>query len=166
MAKNGNGDGSIYEHKRKGKKVGYRGAYTVYAAESPKRRYVSGKDREEVRRKLTDAMANRDKGLVFDDENVTIGEYLDRWLSDCVRGSVRESTFDRDSYLVRVHIKPALGHMKLRKLSPVHVSRASTETGSIAVSARQRPTRFIRFFTKLCPKQSGGLWYHATSPRW
>ena len=121
MAKKANGEGSIYEHKKNGKKVGYRGAYTVYTSEGPKRRYVSGKDREEVRRKLTEAMANRDKGLVFDDENMTIGEYLDRWLSDCVHGSVRESTFDRDSYLVRVHIKPALGRMKIRKLSPVHV---------------------------------------------
>ena len=121
MAKKANGEGSIYEHKKNGKKVGYRGAYTVYTSEGPKRRYVSGKDREEVRRKLTEAMANRDKGLVFDDENMTTGEYLDRWLSDCVRGSVRESTFDRDSYLVRVHIQPALGRMKLRKLSPIHV---------------------------------------------
>jgi hypothetical protein len=43
MAKNGNGEGSIYEHKRNGKKVGYRGAYTVHTAEDPKRRYVTGK---------------------------------------------------------------------------------------------------------------------------
>jgi nitrogenase molybdenum-iron protein alpha/beta subunit len=26
----GNGEGSIYEHKRDGRKVGYRGAYTVF----------------------------------------------------------------------------------------------------------------------------------------
>jgi integrase len=52
MTKKGNGEGSIYEHKRNGKKVGYRGAYTVYAAEGPKRRYVTGKTRDEVRQKL------------------------------------------------------------------------------------------------------------------
>jgi integrase len=63
MAKNGNGEGSIYEHKRNGKKVGYRGAYTVYTAEGPKRRYVTGKTRDEVRQKLTKAMADRDGGL-------------------------------------------------------------------------------------------------------
>ena len=119
--KKSNGEGSIYEHKRNGKKVGYRGAYTVHTADGPKRRYVSGKTREEVRKKLTKAMADRDGGLVFNDENATVGEFLDKWLSDCVRGSVQKSTFDRDSYLVRVHIKPALGKMKLRSLSPVHV---------------------------------------------
>ncbi len=48
MAKNGNGEGSIYPHKKNGKKVGYRGAYWVHTAEGPKRRYVSGKTRDEV----------------------------------------------------------------------------------------------------------------------
>jgi hypothetical protein len=31
----GNGEGSLYEHKRDGRKVGYRGAYTVHTASSP-----------------------------------------------------------------------------------------------------------------------------------
>jgi integrase len=95
MAKNGNGEGSIYEHKRNGKKVGYRGAYTVHTAEGPKRRYVTGKTRDEVRRKLAKAMSDRDSGLVFDADSLTVGEYLDRWLSDSVRGTVRQSTFER-----------------------------------------------------------------------
>lgn len=47
--KRGNGEGSIYPHKRNGKKVGYRGSYTVYTVAGAKRRYVSGKDRDEVR---------------------------------------------------------------------------------------------------------------------
>ena len=64
--KKANGEGSIYEHKKYGKKVGYRGAYTVHTAEGPKRRYITGKTREEVRQKLTKALADRDDGLVFD----------------------------------------------------------------------------------------------------
>src|SRR5215210_1580991 len=117
MAKNGNGEGSIYEYKRNGKRVGYRGAYTVYTAEGPKRRYVSGKTREEVRQKLTKAMVNRDGGLVFDAGNLTVGEYMDRWLKDCVKGTVRESTYERYEYAVTPHIKPALGRVKLRSLT-------------------------------------------------
>ena len=34
MAKNGNGEGSIYPHKKNGKKVGYRGAYWVHGGRS------------------------------------------------------------------------------------------------------------------------------------
>src|SRR5215212_1333739 len=105
MAKNGNGQDSIYEHKRNGKKVGYRGAYTVYTSEGAKRRYVTGKTREEVRQKLAKEMADRDGGHIFDAESLTVGEYLDRWLKDSVRGTVRQSTYERYEYAVRPHIR-------------------------------------------------------------
>ena len=119
--KNGNGEGSIYPHKKNSRKVGYRGAYVVHTAEGLKRRYVSGKDRDEVRRKLTEAMANRDKGIVYDDENITLGDYLDRWLADSVNGTARGSTFSRDKYLVTNHTKPALVRLKLKNLNALQV---------------------------------------------
>jgi integrase len=119
--KRGNNEGSIYEHWRNGKKVGYRGAYTVHTAEGPKRRYVSGKTREEVRRKLAKAMADRDSGLIFDAGSLTVGEYLDRWLKDSVRATVRTSTYERHEGIVRMHLKPALGRIKVKNLTPAHV---------------------------------------------
>src|SRR5919199_268167 len=121
MAKKANGEGSIYEHKRNGKKVGYRGAYTVYTAEGPKRRYVTGKTREEVRQKLTKAMADRDGGLIFDAGSLTVGEYLDRWLKDSVKGTVRQSTYEVYGHMIRPHIVPGLGRVKLKSLNPAHV---------------------------------------------
>ncbi len=123
MAKNGNGEGSIYGHKRNGKKIGYRGAYTVYTSEGPKRRYVSGKTREEVRQKLAKAVADRDGGLIFEAEGLTVGEYLDRWLEDSVRGTVRQSTYERYEFAFCPHIRPALGRIKLKSFTPVHVRR-------------------------------------------
>jgi integrase len=41
---------------------------------------------------LTKAIAERDAGLVFDSEGLTVGEYLDRWL-DTVRGTVKDNTW-------------------------------------------------------------------------
>jgi integrase len=38
-----------------------------------------------------------------------------------VHGTVRRSTYDRDSYLVNNHIKPVLGGLKLKKLNSAHV---------------------------------------------
>jgi integrase len=121
MAKDGNGEGSIYQHKKNGKKVGYRGAYWVHTAEGPKRRYVSGKTREDVRDKLIEALSDRTDGIVYDDENMTIGEYLDVWLKGSVYGSVRQSTYDRDTNLVNNHIKPILGGLRLKKLNSAHI---------------------------------------------
>src|SRR5919199_6519171 len=121
MAKKANGEGSIYEHKRNGKKVGYRGAYTVYTSEGPKRRYVTGKTRDEVRQKLIRAMADRDGGFVFDAGSLTVGEYLKLWLKDFVRGTVRQSTYEAYEYVTYPHIIPALGRVKLKSLTPTHV---------------------------------------------
>ncbi len=121
MGKRGNGEGSIYPFKRDGVKVGYRGSYTVHTASGPKRRYVSGKTREDVRHKLTKAMAGRDTGLVVDDKNMSFGEFLDAWISDTVRGTVRESTLWRDKSLIANHIKPALGRIKLKNLNAIHL---------------------------------------------
>ncbi len=119
--KRGNNEGSIYEHWRNGKKVGYRGAYTVHTAEGSKRRYVSGRTREEVRRKLAKAMADRDGGLVFDAGSLTVGEYLERWLKDSVRSTVRTSTYERHEGIMRTHLKPALGRIRIKNLTPTHV---------------------------------------------
>jgi integrase len=121
MGKRGNGEGSIYEHKRNGKKVGYRGSYTIYAITGPKRRYISGKTREEVRQKLARAIADRDGGLVFDVDRQTVGEYLERWFETSVRGSVRESTYESYRRQVSRYVVPAIGGVKLKSLSAIHI---------------------------------------------
>ena len=118
MAKRGNGEGSIYPVKGKdGKVKGYRAAYVVHTAEGIKRRYLSGKRREDVRDKLAKALSDRADGLVFDAGAMTGGEYLDRWLAD-VRNTVRPSTQERYGYASRPHIQPALGRIKLKDMNP------------------------------------------------
>jgi integrase len=52
---------------------------------------------------------------------LTLGEYLDRWLNDCVRGTVRQRTWERYEQILRVHIKPTLGRVRLRALTAAHV---------------------------------------------
>src|ERR687894_1833081 len=118
MAKRrGNNEGSIYR-----RKDGYWvGQYGIETATGRKTRYIYGKRREEVREKLTKAIADRDGGLVYDADNMTVGEYLDRWLNDSVRDTVRQRTWERYEQFVRVHLTPALGKIKLAKVTPAHV---------------------------------------------
>src|ERR687890_1183021 len=115
--KRGNGEGSIYRRKD-GRWVGQ---YTIYTTTGPKYRYLYGKTRAVVADKLTKAMADRNGGLIFDAGSLRVGEYLDRWLSDSVRGTVRTSTFERHEGIIRLHIKPSLGRVGLKKLTPAHV---------------------------------------------
>jgi len=120
MAKRrGNGEGTITRRKD-GR---WEARYTAQTENGPKRKVLYGKTRQEVAKKLTKAMADRDGGLVFDDEKLSLGEYLDRWLNDSVRDNVRPRTLDNYRLQVWQHIAPALGRIKLKNLSPGHVQR-------------------------------------------
>jgi integrase len=115
MGKRGNGEGGITRHKKSGL---YMARYTVETPTGKIRKTEYGKTREEAHEKLVDALSNRNKGLVFGADNLTVGEYLDRWLQDSVQGSVRASTYKSYGQQVRRYLKPSLGRMMLRKLSP------------------------------------------------
>ena len=65
-----------------------------------------------------------------------MGEYLDRWLRDSVQGSVRERTYRSYDQQVRRYLKPSLGRIKLRKLSPMHVQGMYREMQDRGLSAR------------------------------
>lgn len=113
-----NGDGDVFPRKNKaGQITSYRGAYF---GPDGKRRYVSGRTKEEARKALREARSNADAGLVFDAGKLTLSEYLDRWLLDSVRDTVRQRTYERYESIVRVHIKPAIGRVKLKALTPAH----------------------------------------------
>ena len=114
-----NGDGDVFPRKNKaGKITSYRGAYF---GPDGKRRYVSGKTKEEARRNLRTARGDAERGLVFDADNLKLGEYLDRWLSDSMSDTVKATTFERYEQIVRLHLNPTLGRVKLKALTPAHV---------------------------------------------
>jgi integrase len=117
MARRGNGEGTITRRKD-GR---WEARYYVQTANGAKRKVLYGKTRAEARDKLAKALSGRIDGIVYDDENMTLGEYLDVWLKGSVLGSVRHSTYDRDTHLVNNHIKPVLGGVKLKRLNSVHL---------------------------------------------
>lgn len=51
----------------------------------------------------------------------TIGEFLDLWLRDSVKGSVARHTYVDYEGKVRLHLKPAIGHLKLQALTSSHL---------------------------------------------
>ena len=118
MGKRGNGEGSI--SRRKG--GGWMGQYVVHTADgSNKRKTVYGKTRAEVASKLAKALSQREDGLVFDDEGLTVKKYLGLWLKNSVQDTVRTSTYERNEQIVNLHVAPALGRLKLRALTPAQV---------------------------------------------
>jgi integrase len=136
MGRRGNGEGTI-SRRKDGR---WEGRYYVPTEDGPKRKVIYGKTRAEVSEKLTKALSDCASGIVYDNENITIGEYLDVWLKGSVYGSVRQSTYDRDTNLVNNHIKPVLGSLKLKKLNSAHVQnfyRNRLDTGLSASTVRK-----------------------------
>ena len=71
--KRGNGEGTIYRRKNNG----WAAQCTVWTAKGRTRRTLYAKTRAEVSEKLTEALADRDGGIVYEAGNLTVGEYLD-----------------------------------------------------------------------------------------
>ena len=119
MSKNANGEGT------KIVKVPERDLFKArYTDAKGKRRTVYGKTKGEVREKLTESLADRDKGLTYDGDSISLQEHLDRWLETSVKGSVKPITYEAYERMCRVHIKPStIGKVKLSKLTPGHLQR-------------------------------------------
>jgi integrase len=122
------GEGSVYR-RTDGRCVG------EYEDANGKRRYVSGKTKAEVRAKLRKLLADRDEGFAYDSENLTVGNYLDKWL-DALEGSVRARTWRRHEEVVRLHLKPTLGGTKLDKLNALQVQNTYSHKLNGGLSAR------------------------------
>jgi integrase len=114
--KRGNGEGSVYRRKD-GLWVGQ---YKVRTPNGNKTKYIYSKTRKDAATKLVKAVADRNSGVVYDSGNITVEDYLSKWL-DSVGGTVRERTWRRSEEMVRIHLVPALGETRLDKLSALQV---------------------------------------------
>lgn len=65
--------------------------------------------------------ARRGAFLSFDASTLTTGQFVDRWLEDSVRDSVRKITYATYRQDFERHIEPTLGRVKLSRLTPAHV---------------------------------------------
>ncbi len=57
--------------------------------------------------------------LPLKDDRVTISQYLDRFIDDVATLTLAPSTLRLYRYLIRDHIKPEIGQIKLVNLGPV-----------------------------------------------
>lgn len=123
-----NGEGSVYRRKN-GRVVG------EYTDPLGRRRYVSGKDKNVVKARLRRKISEIESGMFFDDGGLTLGDYLDKWL-DTVRDTVKSRTWTRHEEVVRLHLKPTLGRVKLQRLDALKVQTLYRHKLDEGLSAR------------------------------
>ena len=113
--KRSNGDGSI----RQRKDGTWEGRYTCGtnpANGKPIRKSVYGKSRPEVAEKLRAVTSAIDNGSYFEPEKITVKAWFETWLADYMAG-VKPLTVQQYTSMVNTHIIPALGAVKLAKLT-------------------------------------------------
>jgi integrase len=99
----------------------YMARYTVNTPDGPKRKTIYGRKYKEVKRKRDLAVGDAAKGIYFDDENMTVSEYMTRWLEDSAKGDLGFRTYHNYKLQIRQHISPTFGRLKLSNLTATHI---------------------------------------------
>jgi integrase len=109
------GEGSIYFLKSKGLWVSKitlpDGTYKV--------KY--GKFQKDVRTHHQDSLSQLRRGILPKDDAITIGEFLESYMETVGKNKLRPRTQEMYLSLIRCHIVPSLGKVKLTELRPDHL---------------------------------------------
>lgn len=84
---------------------------------------IYGKSQKEVREKLSLVTTELDEGTYTEPAKETLGEWLDTWMETYVKFSVKPYTADIYQSACDIHIKPALGKIKLSELRAPQIQR-------------------------------------------
>ena len=107
------GAGSVYQRKD--------GRYAAEIKLDGKTRTFYGKTEKEAYAKMQQAVYEHKQGTLVTGPQQTVEQYLEYWLEDVYKASVRLSTYGNGCILVYKHLIPGLGHIKLQKLTAQQV---------------------------------------------
>lgn len=110
----GHGEGSIYQRKD-GRWV------ASITLEGRKRKTFYGKTRKEVQEKLKTALHEQKQGTLATGPQQTMRQYLEHWLEEVHKPTVKITSYVKYRKLLNKHILPGLGHIQVQKLSPQQV---------------------------------------------
>jgi integrase len=106
-----------------------------YAGGKRRRKSLYGDTRREVLQKLEQAKADLREGLDLPPARLTVETFLGQWLAEA-RSARGARTVERYATLVRLHILPRIGHIRLAQLRPQHVQRLQDELLAAGLAPR------------------------------
>ena len=92
------------------------------------RKTFTGATQKEVREKMQKAAVAVQDGDFFEPSKLTLSAWLDLWLRE-YSADWKYKTLEKYETVCRVHLKPALGAVKLAKLSPPQIQSFYNELG-------------------------------------
>ena len=119
-----NGSGSIRKTSKKSNGKEYTFWQARYTDPSTGQQHsITGATQKEVNQKRVETLNDINQGCYIAPSKQTLGAWLDSWLDIYVAHSVKLYTEDSYRSTCRVHIKPALGNVKLSALSTLQIQR-------------------------------------------
>jgi integrase len=109
-----NREGSIWQ-RQDGRWTG--AAYVLTTAGTFRRVYVYGRTRDAVHARLVQLQDRSARGIPLPDHAWTVGEYLDYWLENIARPTIRPTTYAKYEVFIRLYLRPGLGRHRLDRLS-------------------------------------------------
>ncbi|WP_094607025.1 Tyrosine recombinase XerC [Sporomusa silvacetica DSM 10669] len=114
MGKRANGEGTAYYDKNRQRweaQVSYKDSLG-----NTKRKKFTGKTQREVNKKKAEWQKNSNDGLLPEADKLTVGVWVDRWLADFVKPSVRIKTYEK-YFACMKYVKAKFGNALVNKLS-------------------------------------------------
>ena len=133
MSRRGQGEGSI-KKRTDGRwearlELGYQGG-------KRRRKYICGKTRQDVQRKLAQARRQLEDYGQIPGEQATVGGFLRDWLAH-TKNTVRASTYRDYEAICRLHITPHLGKVRLARLTAQDVQALLDRKSAEGLSPRR-----------------------------
>jgi len=129
------GEGTIYRWEEKG----------IWVAEltlNGKRNRKYHKTQKEARAWLLEQRKAVADGFLINDKKLTFSQLIDRWFEDIAKPALRPSTIASHESIIRVHIKPTLGGIRLSELTPLQVQALCSQKLKDGLS--NRTVKYIR----------------------
>ena len=90
---------------------------------SPIFRSVFAHTQKEVMRKLHNQIETYRDVELTEESNMTLGEWMDKWLDNCMALTIRESTMDSYKTMTKHYIKPYLGGEKIGSITTADIQQ-------------------------------------------
>jgi integrase len=142
----GNGQGSTFE---RNDRPGW-----IYAAVSSegRRKTARFKTKAGANAWIRDELAKRDRGELVMGKSPTVAAFLETWLKNSAKPNIRPMTFRGYEQIVRVHLIPALGTVRLDKLAPLTVQ--NFQNRMIASGRAPATVRYARAVLRVALRQA------------
>ncbi|MFT4040963.1 MAG: tyrosine-type recombinase/integrase [Thermomicrobiales bacterium] len=124
----GHNEGAIYQRSSDGRWVG------TLSLPNGKRKSFYGETRKEAADRMKQAQRDQENGIDLSAAALTVSMYLERWLRDAVKDSVKAKTYIDYESICRVRVVPRIGDRKLARLTALDLQGLYTELKEAGLS--------------------------------